>query len=865
MKKLIIIDGYSLLFRAYYATAYSGEDNLLRTSTGFPVNAIVTFSYMLFPILQKLGKDDGIIVALDTGHKTKRHEKFPDYKANRAETPQSLKDQMPVLRELLDSLNVPHYEIIGYEADDVAGSLAKTAEQENINVEIYTSDKDYLQLVSDNISINLIKKGIKDVQNSNVDNFKELYGFTPNQLIDYKGLRGDSSDNLPGINGVGEKTAKDLLEKYADLDEIYLNIDEIKGKLKDKLIEGKDQGYMCKELATINTDLVFPFEIDSLTYQGYIFSSADEFINRYELKSFYSKLNKVKQFKSVEQDSLFDLEEENNDEEIIENNLDIFLNSKEIAVIPLYDNKNYHKSDLLVLAIYDGHNLGYLDIEYIKKYSGSAGFFANSDIKFYYYDYKVCGYLLMQNGIKTNKPSYDLTLALYMLDSSLKITIIDAYRYFGSNLTPFETDPKKHVLEAAKNLINIKNKSEKMMEEKDLLTLFYTVELPLSYVLMNMEFEGFPVNKEKLDEFGKELNERITILEKQIHEMANDFEFNISSPKQLIPVLSRMLDIPESKIKSTDVDFLKQYDDNEFIQLLLEYRKNKKLLSTYIEGIKECIYPDEKLHCIFNQSQTSTGRLSCSEPNLQNITVRTEEGKLIRKAFYYDDPNYVILSFDYSQIELRVLAHIANCKALIDAFNNGEDIHEATAKLIFNVQNVTSNQRRTAKTVNFGIVYGISDFGLANDLEIPIPEAKALIEQFFINFPEIKEYQNSTIESLEKYGYVKTIFNRTRYIPEIHNSDYRKREFAKRAGINVPIQGSAADLIKIAMIKISDLLENYDSKMINQIHDELIFKINVNELEELQPKIKEIMENVISLKVPLVVDGGYAKDWYGVK
>lgn len=861
MKKLIVIDGYSLLFRAYYATAYKGEDTILKTSFGLPINAIFTFANMVFPILSKLGKDDGIVVALDTGHKTKRHEIYKEYKANRTAVPESLTVQMPILREFLDSLNVFHYEETGYEGDDVAGSIAKQAQAQGIDVEVYSSDHDYLQLVDDHIIINLIKKGTKDIVPETMDNFYELNNFYPSQLADYKGLRGDSSDNLIGIPGVGDKTAILLLNEYKTLDNLYANIDAIKGKLKENLITYKDQGLLSRELAVIDINLALPFKMDSLLYKGYEFDKINSFIQKYELKSMVGKLGKLKEYKKVQEISL-DFE---NPKYIQIPNCKNLENIKSLGIGANYDYDNYHKSKVEGFALFDGNDnfyITYLDAkkdEYFKK------ILENGSVIKFLYDYKALYYILKKINIHLSLPTFDLALAVYMLDSNQKTDIITCFHYFDTTISDKETDPITHCVDVAQKCFELEDNVIKMLKQKDLFELYNTVEIPLSKVLSDMEYEGFPLDKEILLSFKKEYEEKIASLQNAIFEMAGE-EFNIASPTQLGPVLKRMLGIDDDKkLKTTSIDMLKHYDDNPFVALVLDYRKYNKLLSTYVLGLLDSVYSDGKIHCIFNQTTTTTGRLSCSEPNLQNITVRDEEGKYIRKAFYYKDENYVILSFDYSQIELRLLAHIANCPKLQQAFINNEDIHTSTAKYIFNKDSVTALERRKAKAVNFGIVYGISDYGLKEQIGVPLTEAKEIITRFYENYPEVRLYANNTIKNLEKYGYVKTIFNRIRYIPEIFDPDFHKREFAKRAATNVPIQGSAADLIKIAMIHIADLLKGYDSKMVLQIHDELIFKMNVNELESLMPKIKELMENVIKLNVPLKVDGGYAKDWYSVK
>lgn len=860
MKKLIIIDGYSLLFRAYYATAYKGEDTILRTTNGTPINAVFTFGNMLFPILQKLSKEDGIIVALDTGHKTKRHDEFIDYKANRTSPPESLKVQFPIIREFLDSLNIFHYEEIGYEADDIAGSVAKKAEKDGIDVEIYTSDHDYLQLVDDKITVNIIKKGIKDIIPETPKNFVEINGILPSQIPDFKGLRGDSSDNLPGIKGVGDKTANDLLNKYSSFDDIYDHINEIKGKLKDNLLCYKDQGIMCKHLAIIEQNVALPFETSSLMYKGYKPLIAKSFIDKYEMKSLTAKLVKIKEFEDNEMFISFN----ETSYEIIDTCINLE-NEKELGFAANFQNNDPHNSKIIGFSFYSKNQSYYIDFSKAIRDPSFKKIIESNSINKYVYEYKPLRYILRKNGILLSNPTFNITLAVYMLDSNIKVTPKTCFLYFGLQLPIQESDSVLFTTEIAKNSFLLKDKITAILKQKELFELFNNVELPLSKVLCDMEFEGFPIDKNFLLVLKKEYMQNISELEKTIHLLSGQ-DFNISSPSQVQQVLLKVLNLNASELKDTSVDTLKHYEDNPLVSLILEYRKNSKMLSTYVIGLLDCINKeDNKIHCIFNQVATTTGRLSSSNPNLQNISVRDPDSKIIRKAFYYSDSNYTILSYDYSQIELRLLAHISNCQKLKEAFINGEDIHSATARHVFKTNDVTPLQRRKAKAVNFGIVYGISAYGLKEQVDCSLSEAKEIIDEFYKVYPEVSDYANNTIDFLKKHGYVKTIFNRVRYLPEIFDGDFHKREFAKRAAINVPIQGSAADLIKIAMIKIYDLLTNYDSKMVLQIHDELIFKMNVNEIDELAPKIKDIMENVIHLDVPLIVDGGHAKTWYDIK
>lgn len=858
MNKLIIIDGYSLLFRAYYATAYKGEDTIMRTSDGTPINAIFTFANMVLPIVNTLKQGDSICVCLDTGKKTYRHDILDSYKGNRPPCPEPLIIQMPILREFLDSFNIAHLEIDGFEADDVAGTIAYKFKEFD-DVQIYTSDKDYLQLVTDNVSINLMKKGMKEIQNVNVLNFEELYQMKPDQIRDFKGLCGDSSDNLKGIPGVGEKTAITLINKFETLENIYERIDEVKGKLKENLVANKEQGELCKRLATINKNIELDLRNDDLLFNGYDAIKVQSFIKKYEMKSLITKVKSVK-------------------EEVIELNKQIDLSYIEVEDLPknnekyvgfavIFENskENYHKSNVLGFALHYNSQNYYISIKNAAKSNYFLEMLENKDIKKCVYSSKEVYYVCKRFGFEISDIYLDLMLTSYLTDSNKSDDLESTYKFYKMDLN-MDVDPVMIGAQIAMFSYQLKDTAIELLTPVNAEKLYFEIELPLAKVLAKMEYEGFPVSKEILENFKVTYEAEIENLKREIYKYSST-EFNISSPQQVAKFLFEELGLKSNKKSSTSIDYLKYIvDEHPVVPLILEYRRYSKLLTTYASGLLAALYDDGKLHCIFNQGITTTGRLSSSEPNMQNITVRDSEGKEIRKAFFYkNNALYKLLSFDYSQIELRVLASLSNCEKLIEAFNKGVDIHTLTAQQVFETENITPLQRRQAKAVNFGIVYGISDYGLKEQLGVSIFEAKGIINKFHQAYPEIGEYLANCVEFTEENGYAKTYFNRRRYLPLIYSKEYNKREFAKRAAMNAPIQGTAADIIKIVMVKIDELLKNYDSKLVLTIHDELIFKLNVNEEDELVPAIKDIMENTIKMSVKLEVDGGVADNWYDVK
>ena len=864
MSKIIVIDGNSLLFRAFYATYYD-PSNIMRTKSGQATNAIFAFSNMITSLLTNLKKGDGIFVGFDAGKHTFRHQEYKDYKANRPELPKDLITQFPIARELLDKLNIVHYECDNLEADDICGIIANKAQKEGYKVYIYTSDKDYLQLIDENITIELIKKGLKDIKEMTPQTFKEEWGFEPIQITDYKGLRGDDSDNLKGIPGVGDKTAKQLISQFGDLESIIQNADT-KTKVGRNIIEFQENGRMCKHLAIIAKDQEIPIGVNETIYNGYKFNSVSEFANKYEFKSLVSKLPK-----------LFKQEEKHNEKvdfcEVFDSNGINF--DDKIGIDVDIENVNYHDAVFNGLAFTTSSKTYYISKANLLKDEKLLSILKNSDIKKFAFDFKKVRYVLAKNNIEVNGLFFDLILASYLIDSSIKNDIESVLNYYSIDISYattknllFDDSTKQISIATSFYSFGLFEEIKEKLLARNQYELLVNIEQPLTIVLCDMELEGFPLDKETLLSFKTIYQEKLDVLTKEIHLLAGE-EFNINSPKQVSHILFEKLNLKSNRKGSTSVEFLEMIkNEHPIISKILEYRKYAKIISTYVDGLIPFIHDDGKVHSTFNQALTTTGRLSSSEPNLQNISTRDEEGKQIRKAFFYKDPALSILSLDYSQIELRILAHLSDAKSMIEFFNNDEDVHASTAIKIFNLdREPTSAERRRAKTVNFGIVYGISDYGLSEQLDCPISEAKEIIKNFYQAFPEIKKFLNHLIDDATEKGYAETMFHRRRYLPELQSSQYQVREFAKRAAMNAPIQGSAADLMKVSMIQVYNAIKEkgFKSRIVSQIHDELIFKVYEDEKEEFYKTVKEIMENSVKLKVKLKVDGGYARDWFSAK
>lgn len=845
MKKVVLVDGNNLMFRSYFATLYSGST--LRNKKGFPTNAIYGFVNMINKIISE-EKPMYIAVAFDIG-KTFRHEKYDYYKGKRDNTPDELKEQFPIAKQILTAMNIKCFELQGYEADDIIGTFSKKCEQDDdFKALIVSSDKDLLQLITDQTEVKLLKT--KDYIRMDYKTFYDTYGIEPIKMIDLKALMGDASDNIPGVKGIGEKTALKLLTTYGSLSSIYEHIDEIKGSVKDKLIQDKDNAYMSYDIATIYKDVPLNVELEELAY---IPKDKNELYKIYNELEFYSL---IKESNNKEENS-------NNTE-----NINYINKSKQEInddIISLYidlDNNNYHNANILGFAIYNNSVSSY--IPYTKDTDLS---FLNK--KIYTYDYKRLYVSLKKNNLTIPTCLFDTMIGAYLVNYNIKDDISYLAKQMGYEID--NSSKENSEIDKAKFVYDTYNTLMDMMQKENVMTLYNDIEFPLVTVLAKMEMNGIKVEKEVLFEMKDEILKRIEEVSQIIYNMAG-VEFNISSPKQLGDILFEKLGLPHAKKNktgySTDISVLEKLRDYPIVEYIIEYRTLYKLYTTYIEGILNSISSDGKIHTIYTQTVARTGRLSSIEPNLQNIPIRYELGRLIRKAFVPLD-NSILMSCDYSQIELRVFAHLSKVSELVMAFVNDMDIHTKTAMDIFHVkeEEVTKDMRRKAKAVNFGILYGISSYGLSEDLNIKPKEAKEFINKYFETYPGVKEYMDKEIEEAKKNGYVKTIMNRKRIIEELRSSNHVVRSMGERMALNTPIQGSSADILKMAMIKIDKYFEdnNIKSTMLLQVHDELIFNVIKEEEEEVRKIVSNIMENIIKLDVPLKVSIEEGNNWYEAK
>lgn len=852
MKKVILIDGNNLLFRSYYATAYSG--NILRNSKGFPTNALFGFINMLNKIINE-ENPNYMMIAFDKG-KTFRHEKYEVYKDGRKETPLELKQQFPVAKEIARTMGIKCFEIDNYEADDIIGTFAKEVDKDDEFIAtIISSDKDLLQLISNDVEVKLLKTN--DYIRMNEKTFFDTYGITPPRMVDLKSLMGDSSDNIPGVKGIGEKTALKLLHEYSTLDGIYENIENIKGSTKNKLEKYKDDAYFSYELATIYKDVPIDTNLLNIKYEGI----TDEFIPLLEEYEFYSIIKKLG-IKKEEKELKYE----------VKDNITI----KDDFAYYILVNGNYHDKDIIGIGIYNDNISCFIDKDNFKK----LDIFNNNNTK-YTYDLKKNITLFKYFNILYDKNNKDLVLETYLLNYNIKDDISYLTSICGVTTTEDITLLKKKDIEKNDIIKNTIAKAKFIWDNRDKFykklncdeqKLYLDIELPLTYVLSDMEYTGVNIDLEVLNKMKEDLQNKLEVLTKDIYTLAGT-EFNILSPKQLGTILFDKLSIPyPKKIKndsySTSADILNKLTNYEIVEKVLTYRMLAKLYSNYAVGLIDYIKEDGRIHTIFNQTLTRTGRLSSTSPNLQNIPMRTEYGRMIRKAFISSNDGY-ILSSDYSQIELRVFAHMSNATNLIEAFNNNMDIHTKTAMDIYHVseEEVTPLMRRNAKAVNFGILYGISSFGLSEDLNINVKEAKEFIDNYLNTYTGIKDYMESLKKDAYQNGYVKTLFGRTRIIDELKNSNYIIRQSGERMALNTPIQGTSADILKKAMIEIYDLFseKKLKSKMIIQVHDELVFDVYKDEKEVVEQIVKEKMENVYKLNVPLKVDINIGTSWYEAK
>lgn len=863
-KKIIIIDGNSLLFRAYYATAYGDKNAIMRTKDGIPTNAIFAFANMICKLLQSFKGGESIFVAFDTDKDTFRKEEFAAYKANRAPCPEDLKKQFPLSREMMRALGILCFEEHGVEADDLAGTVATMASKAGYSVTLYTSDRDYLQLIDANTKVSLLKTGLSNMELLDEAGMKEKFGLTPRQIIDYKGLRGDDSDNLPGIPGVGDKTAVKLIQQYGSFQAIMEASKTMSGKIGESLRANADQGYQCYRLATIKTDVALPFKLEDLLYHGYDFASVNDFAQKYELKQFLSRLPVSLKKGSAQTKDLVVKE--------VSSFQDVNL-PKALGIALDIDFEEYHDAPLQGIAVSDGETIYYEDEENLLQDESFKKILASPLYQKKVYDGKATLYALHSRGIEVQGISDDVLLAAYLLDSSVKSDPALVYSSFGVDVSSDEEmsllsskQPKMTGLMAFQAL-RLADKIKENLLSVDAYKLYSEIEMPLMVVLAKMEIAGFPLHQDVLAAFGKTFTEKKDTLQEEIYALSGE-KTNLNSPKQLADLLYTKMGLKGPKDGSTSVEALSELkDENPIIGKILDYRKYAKLLGTYVEGLVPHIKSDGKIHSYFNQAQTSTGRLSSSSPNLQNISVRDEEAKEIRKAFYYDDPKISLLSLDYGQIELRIMAALSRCQAYIDVFNSDRDVHTETAKRIFHTEEITPLMRRRAKAVNFAIIYGTTVYGLAEQIGGTPKEAEGIIRSFYLSYPEVGEYLNEVIHDAETKGYVTTMFGRRRYLREVNDPNYAKREAARRAALNAPVQGSAADLIKIAMVKIDRYLSQNKLRttMVLQIHDELIFAVPEEELERVKKDIAEIMVSAVSLPVKLTVEAGVGHSWFDAK
>jgi len=872
-EKILLLDGNSLAYRAFFALP------LLTNEHGIHTNAVYGFTMMLQKIMDEENPTH-MLVAFDAGKTTFRHSTFGEYKGGRQKTPPELSEQFPYIRKLIDAYGIKRYELEMYEADDIIGTLSKQADEKGQQVVIVSGDKDLTQLATDKTTVYITRKGITDIEKYTPEHVQEKYGLTPLQIIDMKGLMGDASDNIPGVPGVGEKTAIKLLKEHGSVEDLYKALDTVSGvKLKEKLIANEEQAIMSKVLATIETAAPIQISIEDLSYTGPNMEEVIEVWKELAFKTLLEKSDYISE-ESETTEVIYEIVEE----------IDSTILDKVMSVhLEMYDSQ-YHTSELLGIALSDGEKGYFAPANIAFQSKDFCSWLENDTNKKYLADSKATQAVSRKHNVNVRGVEFDLLLAAYIVNPAISSEDVAAIaKEFGySNLltndsvygkgakktTPEIAQVAEHAVRKAKAIWDLKEKLEVKLEENEQYALYKELELPLASILGTMESGGVLVDKQILVEMGHELNIKLQAIEQDIYTLAGE-TFNINSPKQLGVILFEKIGLtPIKKTKtgySTAADVLEKLaSEHEVIEQILLYRQLGKLNSTYIEGLlKEIHEEDGKIHTRYQQALTSTGRLSSINPNLQNIPVRLEEGRKIRKAFVPSQPGWIMFAADYSQIELRVLAHMSKDENLVEAFNNDLDIHTKTAMDVFHVEQeaVTSDMRRAAKAVNFGIVYGISDYGLSQNLDITRKEAATFIENYLNSFPGVKGYMDDIVHDAKQTGYVTTILNRRRYLPEITSSNFNLRSFAERTAMNTPIQGSAADIIKKAMIDMAERLktENMQTKMLLQVHDELIFEAPPEEIAMLEKIVPEVMENAIRLIVPLKVDYAFGSSWYDTK
>lgn len=872
MKKLVLIDGNSILFRAYYATAYPGA-KLMQTASGIFTNAVFAFVGMFEKIVTDEVTD--ILVAFDTKEPTKRHLSYEGYKAGRVKMPEELAQQIPLINEYIHLCGVQTYSKAGYEADDIIGTLAKRAAKAGIEVSVYSSDRDLLQLVDEKITVYLLKKGMTEVAIFNPKTLRETYGLTHEQMIDLKALMGDPSDNIPGIPGVGEKTAVKLLQTYGTLENIIEKKDEIKGKLGENIQTYEHLAKMSKELVTIDVDGDIEVTYDSVKKEPVKLSELMTFFQSLDLHVFVKKME-VPTEKKADWNYVI-IDQDDDLKHILKPNLAIHVELSDY---------NYHKADLWGVGLASKDHLVFLPASFVLKSQVFKDYLQDESIPKWIYDYKAAKVFALWHGFDVRGVTYDLLLSAYLINSHLGKEefkrIVSAFNYedilyddvvYGKGAKkalPEESIYHRHIVSKAKAIVELRESQLQTLKDQGQLELLNELEIPLSEVLADMEYRGLNVDQQELYRQGDDLTKRIRTIEEEIIDLAGE-SFNIGSTKQLGDILFDKLNLPNGKKTKTGystsaevLEELKSY--HPIIGKILEYRQLTKLYSTYIEGLKANLFEDGKVHTIYMQALTTTGRLSSLDPNLQNIPIRTEEGRQIRKIFI-PEKGHVFLGADYSQIELRVLADIANVGSLIEAFNQNIDIHTKTAQDVFHVTDVTPDQRRAAKAVNFGIIYGIGAWSLSEDIKVTPKEAQAFIDRYLSIYPEIKTYMENIVKFAKEHEYVETLMKRRRYIPELKSPVFTQRAFGERLSLNAPIQGSAADILKKAMVDLYRYIkkEKKQTRILLQVHDELILEVPEHEVEEMKRVVPHMMAHALDLKVELKTSCDVGSTWYDLK
>ncbi|MCI9063862.1 MAG: DNA polymerase I [Clostridia bacterium] len=906
MSKLLLIDGNSIMNRAFYGIMGS---KMLMTKDGKYTNAVYGFLAIMFKIMDEL-KPDYMAVSFDLKGPTARHKMYSEYKANRHGMPNELAEQMPMIKEILQAMNIDIVQKEGYEGDDILGTLAKYAEEKGIDVTILSGDRDTFQLASNKVTIRIprTKAGKTETEDYDKNKVLEEYGLEPKKLIDVKGLQGDTSDNIPGVPGIGAKTAINLIKKFGSIEKLYQAIDDgnddLKGKQRENIINNREIALLSKELGTINTNVPLEDTLENLKIEEWDRQKVLDIFKELNFKRYIERFNLSDDITPEEKRDLKNLFKIN---DTISVN-DVTKKVKELGKIVYYFGledtqkpEQIIKSDITSICIY---NYKEKEVYFIKNQDNEfinmiKEIFEDENIEKYGYEINYMYIILKQMGITPKNIKYDVTVAAYILNPSdgkypidglceqyLEMSVEEYLALNGAeeqdkqiNLFDINTSNEEKDINKYRQAFyaySIWNLAEVMtpkLKEINAIKLFEEIDMPTIEVLCEMQWNGMHVKEDELNEFGKVLKDGIDLLTQEIYNLAGE-EFNINSPKQLGEILFEKMNLPVIKKTkngySTDVDVLEKLKkEHAIIEKILDYRQLSKLNSTYVEGLKPYINPvSKRIHSFFHQTITATGRISSTEPNLQNIPTRIEFGKRLRKVFKPEDGN-VYIDADYSQIELRVLAHLSKDEHMINAFKHGEDIHKQAASKVFNIpiEEVTKEQRSSAKAVNFGIVYGISDFGLGEQLGIGRKQAKEYIEQYLTEYSGIRNFMNTSIENAKSLGYAETLFNRRRNIKELTSNNYMVRQFGERAAMNTPVQGTAADIMKIAMINVYNELKKkgLKSKIVLQVHDEMMIESPKDEVEEVKTLIKECMENAAKLDVPLVVDVSEAPNWYECK